>query len=76
MATLDYSSMKINDIIEWCKDNNEVDWLKKTALAEDENGKKPNFFVIKKAFCKKFMPEIMPKGKKKMPTMYEVIGNL
>ena len=28
---LDYNTMKIEDIIEWCKEHGEVAWLKKTA---------------------------------------------
>ena len=28
---MDYQTMKIEEIINWCKDNNQVEWLKKTA---------------------------------------------
>lgn len=76
MAKLDYVKMNINDIINWCVANNETEWLKAVALREDANGKKPNFFVIKKAFCTKFMPEIMPKAKAKAKTMYDLIEAL
>lgn len=31
MATLNYKTMTIQDIIDWCKANNQVDWLKATA---------------------------------------------
>lgn len=28
---MDYKTMKINDIVEWCRDHNQMDWLKKEA---------------------------------------------
>ena len=49
---MDYKTMKIEDIIEWCKANNQVAWLKEIASQKveykiyprvktvDENGKK------------------------------------
>ena len=67
---MDYKSMKIEDIINWCKANNEVEWLKANVV-------KPNtYFQIKKAFCLKFMPEIMPKAKAKKASMYDLVANL
>ena len=70
MAKIDYKTMNLDDIIDWCKENNEVDWLKK------ENAKKPTFIQLKVAFAKKFMPEIMPKAKEKKPSMYDIINAL
>lgn len=72
---MDYKTMNRYDIIEWCKENKEVEWLKKEA-AKVINGKKITFFQLKKNFCKKFMPEIMPKAKTKAPTFYEEIEAL
>ena len=74
MAQLNYQKMTIGDIKEWCKANNQVEWLKDYALTPNADGKKPTFFSIKKAFCKKFMPEIMPKKKK--GSMYDDIANM
>ena len=34
MKKLDYLSMSIDDIIEWCQENGKIDWLKKTANKE------------------------------------------
>lgn len=67
---LDYKMMDINDIINWCKENNQVEWLK----AQSES--KPSFFVLKKAFVEKFMPEIKPVKKEKEPTMWDKIAAL
>ena len=40
---MDFKSMKIEDIINWCKENNKVDWLKaeiqKTEKVERHTGK-------------------------------------
>ena len=71
---MNYQKMTMEDIINWCKANGEVEWLKANALIEDANGKKPSYFVIKKKFCKKFMPDIMPNKKK--PNMYDIIEAL
>ncbi len=72
---LDYKTMSIEDIIEWCQENGKTDWLK-TYAAKEKNGKKPTFFQIRKAFCTKFMPELLPKAKTKKPTMYDKIAAL
>lgn len=72
---LDYKNLTLDDIIEWCAENNQVDWLKRTAFKE-RNGKKPTFFEIKKAFATKFMPEILPVAKPKAKTMYDKIAAL
>lgn len=76
MAKLNYKTMNIDDIIDWCEANSQTEWLKKVALKEDRNGKKPNFFSIKKAFCEKFMPEIIPTAKPKAKNMYDRIASL
>ena len=67
---MDYKTMTIDDIIEYCQKNGEVEWLKGVAQ------KPATYFQIKKAFCLKFMPEIMPKAKPKKPTFYDKIANL
>jgi hypothetical protein len=66
--------MTVTDIIDWCKANGEVAWLKKTAATEID-GRKITFIELKKAFVDKFMPEIAPKSTKK-PSMYELIAAL
>lgn len=76
---MNYKTMKIEDIIEWCKANGQVAWLKETAaktFPTESGTRNITFIEIKIAFAQKFMPEIMPKGKPKKPTMYELIAKL
>ena len=73
---MDYKKMKMENIIEWCVEHKEVNWLKEVALKENAEGKLPSFFQIRKAFCLKFMPEIMPTAAPKKPTMYDLIAAL
>lgn len=89
---LNYTNMTIQDIIDWCQENGQVEWLKdfasKTTPVLDDEGnpvldkkgkpkvKKPSFFEIKIEFVNKFMSEIAPKSTKKKPNMYDLIDNL
>lgn len=78
--TMNYRDMKIEDIIKYCQEHNEVAWLKETAAktlpTADGGERKISFIEIKLAFVNKFMPEIAPKAKEKKPSMYEIIANL
>ena len=77
MAKLDYKTLTIDEIIDWCVANNQTAWLKEFALKEDEQGNTTTtFFEIKKAFATKFMPDILPKAKEKPLTMYDKIAAL
>lgn len=101
-----FNDITIEDIIEYCKANKQVDWLKEIAskkiivkrhteriqkmsaktgklewfvdksspVVEEETN--ITFVQIKRAFCEKFMPEIMPKAKPKKPTMFDLINAL
>lgn len=78
---MDYKTMTVEDIINWCKANDQVAWLKEEAAKTfpTEKGKKDRgitFIELKLAFVHKFMPEIAPKAKEKTPTMYELIAKL
>lgn len=77
---MDYKTMTVNDIIEWCKANNQVEWLKKVASTPIEEEGKParkiTFIELKYNFADKFMKEILPPKKPKKPTMFELIENL
>lgn len=77
---MDYKKMNIDDIINWCKANNEVEWLKKEAAKKikNEDGKERSitFIEIKRDFAAKFMPEIMPKAKEKTISMFDKIAAL
>ena len=77
---MDYKKLNIDDIINWCVANNQVDWLKAEASRkfrnEDGTERAITFIEIKRDFAKKFMPEIMPKSKEKKPSMFEKIKAL
>lgn len=72
---MDYKTMKLDDIINWCKANNQVAWLKAEA-AKTIGERRITFIELKKAFVDKFMPEIAPKAAKKAPTMFDKIAAL
>lgn len=40
---MNYKDMTIEDIIQWCKDNKQVEWLKKTAAKQVEYKVYPRF---------------------------------
>lgn len=67
---MDYKKMTLDDIINWCVENNQVAWLKAAAKS------KPSFLVLRKAFCEKFMPELLPTKKEKAPSMWDKIAAL
>ena len=77
---MNYKTMTINDIIDWCKDNNQVAWLKteikKTYKTKAGVEYRITFIQLKKAFVTKFMPEILPVAQTKKPTMYDIIEAL
>lgn len=76
---MNYQGMKIEDIISWCKANNQVEWLKETATKTyptEKGERRISFIELKLEFVKKFMPELAPKTQGKKPTMYELIEAL
>ena len=77
---MNFKAMNIDDIIDWCIENKQVDWLKKTSATTfptaDGKTRKISFIEIKLEFVKKFMPEIAPKAQAKKPSMYDRINAL
>lgn len=77
---MNYKDMRIEDIIAWCQENKQVEWLKQAASKTypTENGKERriSFIELKLEFVKKFMPEIAPKAQAKKPSMYDLIDSL
>ena len=77
---MNYKDMRIEDIIAWCQENKEVDWLKeaaaKTYKTEDGKERRISFIELKLEFVKKFMPSIAPKAQPKKPSMYDLIAKL
>ncbi len=77
---MNYKDMTIEDIISWCQENKQVDWLKETAAkvykTEDGKERRISFIELKLEFVKKFMPSIAPKAQPKKPSMYDLIKAL
>lgn len=67
---LDYKTCSGDDIIQWCVNHHQVDWLQNTATYCQ------NFFSLRKAFFTTYMPEAMPKAKAKPETLWDKIANL
>jgi hypothetical protein len=81
-----YQDIQLADIINWCKANNQVAWLKETAekeypVKDKETGevvgtRKITYIELKLAFVREFMSFIAPKEKEKKPSMYDLIASL
>lgn len=73
-----FMECKFEDIVDWCKANNKVDWLKDiTADYLEANEKKMSFLELRLAFYREFFPELAPKASKaKKPSMYDIIASL
>ena len=73
------SEYKLEHIIEWCKENDQVDWLKTEAnkTVKTKSGKEiaMPFLTLRNNWARKFAPELAPKSKKKK-TMLEMINEL
>ena len=78
---MDFKKMQLDDIIKWCVENKQVDWLKKEAEKKytTKEGLERNitFVELKYSFARKFMPEIVPVAKKpKTVSMFDKIKAL
>lgn len=83
--TLDYKTMTLDDMKAYIEENSpeDKDWFKSVAITNKtvkvggKNKKKPvyNHFKARKAFCEKYMPEIIPVAKEKEPTKAEELLN-
>lgn len=77
---MNYYKTNLDGIIEWCKENNQVEWLKKAAakkIPTDTGSRNITFIELKRVFFLEFMPELVPVAKKeKKPTMYDRIASL
>ena len=67
---MEYNKINYEFIEAYCVEHKEAAWLK-TMLATPIGDRKITFVELKIAFCKKFMPEVMPKAKPKKPSMFE-----
>lgn len=79
--TLNYDKMSVKDMKEYIENNcpNEKEWFKKVAFTEKLNKKGEmeqvyiGHFKLRKIFCTKFMPEIIPVAKVKKEKMSDLI---
>ena len=77
---MDYKSMKFDDIVKWCVENKEVEWLKKevnkTYTTKKGEEKDMPFIQLKRNFCEKFMADLLPVKKEKKPSMRDIVKGL
>ena len=78
---MDFKKMNLDSIIDWCKANNQVAWLKaefakQIPNKDGEGTHEITFIELKYNFVKKFMPDLLPKAKAKKPSMKERIAAL
>lgn len=72
-----YMECKFDDILTWCKENNQTEWLKKTvADFEAANERKITYIELKNAFYNEFFKDLAPKKKEKKPSMFDIIASL
>lgn len=95
---MNYKKLTIEEIIDWCKANDQVAWLKEAAAKKtackvyprikvdgkyvvDKTAKpsvemRPRSFIeLKREFCEKFMPDLLPKAAKK-ESFHDLIARL
>lgn len=77
---MNYYKTNLDGIIEWCKANNQVEWLKKAAaktIPTETGSRKITFIELKREFFLTFMADKVPVAKKeKQPTMWDKINSL
>lgn len=78
----DFKTLSLQDMVDYIKANapeEDKAWFKKEAyvLKETKEGKVEvyNHLKAKKAFCKRYMPEIIPVAKPKAPKASELLAN-
>lgn len=84
--TMEVGKIHIEDIITFCKENNEIAWLKDIAKKEfdykdkktgEDKKRKISFIEIRNEFLRKFYPDEAPKSEKvEKKTFYDLIDEL
>ena len=69
---MNYQTMKFPQIVDWCKENKQTEWLKSQLFDKEGNKINISFMTLKQNFAEKFMPEIIPQAKPKKPTMWDI----
>ncbi len=67
---LTYKQIKKADIFKYCKDNNQMSWLKSVLYNGDIQN---SYLTIKRMFCEKFFRDLIPVPKEKTLTLEEMI---
>lgn len=69
-----YETITFEDMKAYIEDNapNDKEWFKSVAI--DSKGVYSHF-KARKAFCEKYMPEIIPVAKEKAPTKADILAN-
>lgn len=79
MENLNFRTMKLEDMMSYIEKNapQDKDWFKSVAIEikETEKGTKKSYkhFTARDEFCKRYMPEIIPVGKPKVPSKAEIL---
>ena len=68
---MEFKKVNGDFILKYCEENKQIAWLKE---AKATYGK--NFLAIKRAFCLKFFPSIVPKAKPKAKGFFERVDEL
>lgn len=69
-----FKKIKLEDMVSHIEENggkNDKAWFK--SIAFDEKGKYQHL-IAKKAFCEKYMPELLPVAKEKKPKASELLA--
>lgn len=71
---MNYNTMKCEDMVKYIEENkpNDKAWFKSVAF--DSKGKYSHF-KARKAFCERYMPEIIPVAKPKAPKASAILAN-
>lgn len=77
MDLLKAKDIKFDFILDYCTENNELEWLNEvvnsTYVNDAGETKDANFPQVKKAFIEKFYPELAPKKKANAMSMKDLV---
>lgn len=78
MALNNYKKITFEDMVEYIEDKGGKEdkaWFKSVAIIKDKNGTmRYNHLVAKKAFCEKYMPELLPVKADKKPNKTDILN--
>lgn len=85
--TLTYRGLNFEDVIKWCQENNQIEWLKAevdkvipvegvTSKGKPKKARKISLLEVMKNFVEKFRPELIPDKKDKKETFRDLVKKL